>query len=114
MASLPHHAVPLEALLSALPSLPRPLLARLTMRLIEKVDEIDADPDLEDDDLGGGNITDEPHDQEADDEREQMIGDVPCLRVFAIEPDPVTGQRQFLGMSNLSPAFVASPMPASV
>ncbi len=112
MATLPYEAAPLDMLLSALPSLPRPLLARLTLRLIERLDEIDGNPDDEDDDPGGGNVTDEPHDQESDDEREQMIDDVPCLHVYAIEPDPVTGQRQFLGMSNLSSSFVASTMPA--
>ena len=39
--------LPLDVLLSALPSLPRPLLARLTARLIDRLDEIDGDPDLE-------------------------------------------------------------------
>jgi hypothetical protein len=40
--------LPLDLLLSAIPSLPRPLLSRLTMRLIEHLDEMDADPDLAD------------------------------------------------------------------
>ena len=39
-------------MLSAIPSLPRPILARLTARLIDRLDEIDGDPDLEDDDPG--------------------------------------------------------------
>jgi hypothetical protein len=45
---------PLEALLSSLPSLPRPILARITARMIERLDEMDGDPDLEanDDDCG--------------------------------------------------------------
>jgi hypothetical protein len=38
----------LPAMLAAIPSLPRPILARLTARLIEYLDEIDGDPDLED------------------------------------------------------------------
>lgn len=103
----------LAPMLRVIPSLPRPVLARLTERLLERLDDLDGDPDLEDDDPGGGNVTDEPHDQEADDEREQMLNDVPCLPVFAIEPDPETGKRQFLGVSNLSPNFVAAAMPAS-
>ena len=41
-------ALPLDALLASIPSLPRPLLARLTARLIEHMDELDGDPDLED------------------------------------------------------------------
>ncbi len=41
-------ALPLEALLGAIPSLPRPLLSRLTERLIERMDELEDDPDLED------------------------------------------------------------------
>jgi hypothetical protein len=35
------------ALLGAIPSLPRAELARLTERLIDRMDEIDGDPDLE-------------------------------------------------------------------
>lgn len=42
-----------------------------------------------------------------------MLNNVPCLQVFAIEPDTATGKREFLGMSNLSPNFVSSPIPAS-
>jgi len=41
---------PLDALLSALPSLPRPVLRRIAERAIERLDEIDGDADLEDDD----------------------------------------------------------------
>ena len=39
--------VPLDQLLAALPSLPRPLLSRLTARLIDQLDMIDGDPDAE-------------------------------------------------------------------
>lgn len=37
----------LSVILSALPSLPRPVLGRLTARMIERMDELDGDPDLE-------------------------------------------------------------------
>lgn len=40
--------MPLDSFLAVLPSLPRPLLARLTARLIDRLDELDGDPDLED------------------------------------------------------------------
>ena len=50
----------IPAMLAVIPSLPRPLLARLTAHLIDRMDEIDGDPDLED----GG-------DAEPIDEREQ-------------------------------------------
>lgn len=50
---------PLDALLAVLPSMPRPILTRLTARLIERLDELDGDPDLE-----------ETGDREAIDERE--------------------------------------------
>ncbi len=50
--TMPTGALPLEAMLSAIPSLPRPILARLTARMIDRLDEIDGDPDLEDDDPG--------------------------------------------------------------
>lgn len=42
--------LPLSAALSIIPSLPRPLLSRLVTRAIERLDEIDGEPDLEDDD----------------------------------------------------------------
>lgn len=41
---------PLDALLSAIPSLPRPVLRHIAERAIERLDEIDGDADLEDDD----------------------------------------------------------------
>ena len=59
-------ALPLRAMLATIPSLPRPILARLVARMIERLDEQDGDPDLEDDDADTS-ITDEPHD--GDDER---------------------------------------------
>lgn len=40
-------ALPLDVLLSAIPSLPRKVLARLTARLIDRLDELDPDPDAE-------------------------------------------------------------------
>lgn len=43
-------ALPIDILLSAIPTLPRPILSRLTARLIDRLDEIDGDCDLEDDD----------------------------------------------------------------
>lgn len=59
--------------------------------------------DVEDDDPGGGDIVDEPHDQEHDAECEQMPGDVPCLGVYALEPD-LDGKRRFLGLNSSNPA----------
>lgn len=41
--------MPLNVALAVIPSLPRPLLARLVTRAIERLDEIDGDPDVEDD-----------------------------------------------------------------
>lgn len=41
--------VPLDLLLTYLPSLPRPILSRLTARMIDRLDELDGDPDLEED-----------------------------------------------------------------
>ncbi len=46
-------------LLAPIPSLPRPLLSRLTARLIEHLDGLDGDPELEEDDPSGGNVEDE-------------------------------------------------------
>lgn len=43
-----HPIQPLDALLGAIPRLPRPILARLTQRLIDRMDELSDDPDLED------------------------------------------------------------------
>ena len=47
---------PVSLMLAAIPSLPRAELARLTMRMIDRMDDIDGDPDLEhlrDDDEDG-------------------------------------------------------------
>lgn len=40
-------ALPLDVLLSSIASLPRPILSRLTARMIDRMDELDGDPDLE-------------------------------------------------------------------
>lgn len=45
-------ALPLDALLATIPSLPRPVLARLVTRMIDRMDELDPDPDAE---AGGWN-----------------------------------------------------------
>ncbi len=66
-------AMPLDLILSAIPSLPRPILSRLTARLIDHLDELDGDTDLEDDDPAeeddhaGGNVEDEPQGREDED-----------------------------------------------
>ncbi len=44
------HGPHLEALLTVLPSLPRPALARLVQKAIDRMDDMDTDPDREDDD----------------------------------------------------------------
>lgn len=46
-------ALPLSAMLEALPSLPRPILSRLVARAIEHMDEMDGDCDQEEDDPTG-------------------------------------------------------------
>lgn len=40
-------AIPLDLILSAIPSLPRPILSRLTARMIDRLDELDGDSDRE-------------------------------------------------------------------
>lgn len=42
-----YEAAPLDLLLASVPSLPRAILARLTARMIERLDELDGDADLE-------------------------------------------------------------------
>ena len=42
-------ALPLAAALAILPSLPRPVLSRLVTRMIERLDQIDGDDELEED-----------------------------------------------------------------
>lgn len=44
----------------------RKALAAAIETLIDVLDVIDGDPDLEDDDPAGGNVTDEPHDPHED------------------------------------------------
>lgn len=48
-----YDATPLDVLLASVPSLPRAILARLTARMIERLDELDGDPEMEDDDPAG-------------------------------------------------------------
>lgn len=48
MATRAYQPDPLDTLLAAIPSLPRPILARLVARMIERMDEIDGDADDED------------------------------------------------------------------
>ncbi|HEX8443033.1 MAG TPA: hypothetical protein VF631_05235 [Allosphingosinicella sp.] len=52
----------LDLMLSAIPSLPRPVLARLTARLIDHMDEMEPDPDVEanGDELDGTPTADDP------------------------------------------------------
>ena len=49
-------------LLGAIPSLPRPVLARLTERLTDRMDDLDGDPDLEPDDDREDDADREPED----------------------------------------------------
>lgn len=44
---MPASPPPLDAMLAVIPSLPRPVLSRLVSRLIDRLDEIDPDPDAE-------------------------------------------------------------------
>mgnify|MGYP004500130161 CR=1 FL=1 len=58
----------LDQLLAAIPSLPRPVLSRLTTRLIDHMDAIDGDADLElnGDEFDGSLGEDDFHEQSAD------------------------------------------------
>jgi hypothetical protein len=60
-------ALPLDAMLATIPSLPRPILSRLVARMIERMDEIDPDSDIEDngDELDGSMAEDDFHSQDA-------------------------------------------------
>lgn len=60
-------ALPLPMLLSAIPSLPRAVLERLTQRMIDRLDAMDPDADLEDngDQLDGTGAEDEPSQHQA-------------------------------------------------
>jgi hypothetical protein len=47
-------ALPFDAALAILPSLPRPVLSRLVTRMIERLDQIDGDDEREEDDEDHG------------------------------------------------------------
>lgn len=51
----------LEGMLAAIPSMPRPALARLVQQAIDRMDDLDGDPDLEPcgDELDGNDAEDE-------------------------------------------------------
>jgi hypothetical protein len=68
-------AVTLGQLLAAIPSLPRAELARLTEQLIDRMDEIDGDIDLEDDDPAGGSADDVGEEDETN--REGVVMPLP-------------------------------------
>lgn len=55
--------VPIEAVLQAIPQLPRPALNRLVARMIDRLDDMDGDPDLEPD-----ADDEDTHDQEKTDD----------------------------------------------
>lgn len=55
--------LPIEAVLSAIPQLPRPALNRLVARMIDRLDEMDGDLDLEPD-----ADDEDSHDQEKTDD----------------------------------------------
>ncbi len=61
----PGHAavLPIEAVLSAIPQLPRPALNRLVARMIDRLDDMDGDHDLEPD-----ADDEDSHDQEKTDD----------------------------------------------
>ena len=107
----------MEAALALIPNLPRSLLCRLTERLIEHLDEMDGDVDLEpeedrcdagDDGIFSGAVVRHYYEQrngtrdeagdDVDAERQQMADDVPCLRVYRIEPNE-NGRRAIAGYS---------------
>ena len=76
MASRAYEAAPLDVLLSAIPSLPRPILERIVQRAIDHMDDEDGCEDDEDN-----------NDAEAIDEREPENwiggdGDEPDLSLF--------------------------------
>lgn len=58
----------LALLLEAIDGLPPQILARLAERAIERLDDAEPDPDLEDDDPGGGNVEDEGEREPAGDD----------------------------------------------
>ena len=74
----------LPTLLSVIPSLPRPVLARLTARMIERLDELDGDPDLEDDDEDSC-VTDRPHDEHEEGDREDDTTRTAPRLVYSID-----------------------------
>ncbi len=55
--------LPIEAILSAIPQLPRSALNRLVARMIDHLDDMDSDPDLEPD-----ADDEDTHDQEKTDD----------------------------------------------
>jgi hypothetical protein len=60
-------ALPLPVMLATIPSMPRPILARLVARMIDRIDEMDGDTDAEanGDELDGSMAEDDFHGQNA-------------------------------------------------
>ena len=77
----------LAPMLRVIPSLPRPVLARLTERLLERLDELDGDPDLEEDDHPGDPL--DIHGEHPTDDGQTML-----------PTKPIYGEDQTLGPIN--------------
>ena len=73
-------ALPLDLLRWSFPSLPRATLARLVERAIDRMDEMDGDPDLEDDDPAG-----DPLDERGEAPDDAGRGILPTLPVYAVD-----------------------------
>ena len=60
MATIHPQPASLDAALAMLPSMPRPVLSRLVTRMIERLDQIDGDPEVEEDNEDCGHDDGEP------------------------------------------------------
>lgn len=72
-------ALPIDILLSAIPSLPRVALDRLVERAIEEMDQQDGDHDLEDDDPSGDTL--DEHGERASDDGQPLMRMKPVYAV---------------------------------
>lgn len=101
---------PLDVVLSAIPSLPRALLARLVERAIECLDEMDGDPDIE------------PNGDETDHSGGEDDCDPTCERILGLGPGcPLSDPGEMGCRTMLRPTYdgedqttIVMPAPAGV
>lgn len=86
-------SLPLDLILDTIPSLPRPVLSRMVARMIERLDEMDGDPDVE------------PNGDESDHSGGEDDCDPTCERIRGLGPGCPLSEPGEIDHRNLRPTY---------